>query len=81
MENAAGRVIVATGVKRAVDTRQLQRIISGIDHRMIRERMQTFTRLYHEARLSEEPGRGISFTSMLFLLAHYKLIDDEEALQ
>jgi hypothetical protein len=81
VENAAGRVPVATGVKRAVDTRQLQSIIRGIDHGMVHERRKTFTRLYHEARISEEPGRGISFTAMLFLLAHYKLIKDEDALQ
>jgi hypothetical protein len=31
--------------------------------------------------MSEEPGRGISFTQMLLMLAHYKLINDEDALR
>ena len=38
-----------------------------------------YSRLYHEASISHH-GRGISFTDMLLLLAHHKLIVDREAL-
>jgi hypothetical protein len=79
--NASGRVLTATGVKTAVDVNRLQEIISQIDYNKVRERRRVFARLYNEARISEEPGKGIGFTAMLMLLAHYKLIQDEEALQ
>ena len=78
--NSSGKLLVVTGAKRAVDVRKVEHIISQIDYHQVRERRQLFARLHHEARLSEEPGRGISFTSMLMMLAHNKLIDDEKAL-
>ncbi|KAK8858595.1 hypothetical protein IAR55_002824 [Kwoniella newhampshirensis] len=81
IDNAAGKLLVATGVKRAVDVRRVEAQIAQIDYRQVRDRRQLFSRLYHEARITEEPGRGISFTAMLMMLAHYKLIDDEKALQ
>lgn len=78
--NASGKLLVATGSRRAVDVRRVESIIRQIDFQKVRERRRTFERLYHEARISAEPGRGISFTNMLMMLAHYKLIDDEKAL-
>ncbi|WWC70741.1 uncharacterized protein I206_104692 [Kwoniella pini CBS 10737] len=81
VDNASGRSFVVTGVKRAVDLRRLEDQISQIDYRKVRERRLLFARLYSEAKISEENGRGISFTSMLMMLSHYKLIDDEKALQ
>ncbi|WWC88695.1 uncharacterized protein L201_003608 [Kwoniella dendrophila CBS 6074] len=81
IDNATGKSFVASGVKRAVDIRRLENQIAHIDYRQVRERRHLFGRLYNEAKISEEDGRGISFTSMLMMLAHYKLIDDEKALQ
>ncbi|OCF54943.1 high-affinity cell membrane calcium channel [Kwoniella mangroviensis CBS 10435] len=81
IDNASGKLFVANGVRRAVDIRRLEAQIAHIDYRQVRERRLLFSRLYSEAKISEENGRGISFTSMLMMLAHYKLIDDEKALQ
>jgi hypothetical protein len=81
IENASGRLLVATGKKCAVDIRNVERMVEQVAPALVRERRQLFARLYHEARISEEAGRGISFTSMLFMLAHYKLVEDEKALQ
>jgi hypothetical protein len=72
---------VATGVKRAVDMGRVEAQLAQIDFHNVRQRRHLFARLYNEARISEESGRGISFTKMLIILAHYKLIDDEKALQ
>ncbi|WVQ72778.1 hypothetical protein IAR50_002338 [Cryptococcus sp. DSM 104548] len=80
-ENASNQKFVVQGVKHAVDVRRVAQQISQIDYRQVRERRHIYTKLYNEARISEEPGKGISFTAMLVLLAHYKLIDDEQALQ
>ncbi|KAL7424030.1 calcium channel protein [Cryptotrichosporon argae] len=78
--NASGQLLVASGVRRAVDVRHVEAHIRQIDFREVRRRRHLYARLFNEARISEEPGRGISFTAMLMMLAHYKLIDDEKAL-
>lgn len=63
-----------------IDPVKLQANLNGIDRATIKRRKNLYNRLYHEARISHEPGKGISFTNMLLLLAHHKLIDDKEAL-
>ena len=63
-----------------LDLNKLQRILDGIDYAEVRKRRAVYIRLYHEAVLSHEYGRGMSFTDMLTLLAHHKLIVDSEAL-
>src|SRR5947207_11248314 len=44
----------------------------------IKERRRNFNILYEEAMMSAT-DRGISFTAMLLMLAHYKFIDDNKA--
>ncbi|GJE94122.1 Ion transport protein-domain-containing protein [Phanerochaete sordida] len=63
-----------------VDVNRLQVNVNSIDRQMIKRRKNLWNRLYHEARISYEPGKGISFTNMLLLLAHHKLIVDQDAL-
>ncbi|KAF8585271.1 hypothetical protein K439DRAFT_1632798 [Ramaria rubella] len=63
-----------------IDLSKLHAILSTIDSESIRQRRLLYNRLYHEARLSFERGKGISFTNMLLMLAHNKLITDKEAL-
>lgn len=46
----------------------------------IRERRRNFSILYEEVMISADE-RGISFTAMLLMLAHYKFIDDNKALR
>ncbi|KAJ6452267.1 Ion transport protein-domain-containing protein [Mycena sanguinolenta] len=62
-----------------VDLNKLEKTLKEIDYTAIRKRRAVYARLYHEASISHQ-GRGISFTDMLFLLAHHKLIVDREAL-
>jgi len=64
-----------------VDLWKLQNALSSLDPNFIRQRRALYNRLYHEARLSFERGKGISFTNMLLMLAHNKLITDKEALR
>ena len=58
----------------------MERILDGIDYAEVRKRKAVYIRLYHEASISHEKGLGLSFTKMLTLLAHHKLIVDTEAL-
>ncbi|KAJ6583225.1 hypothetical protein B0H10DRAFT_2340382 [Mycena sp. CBHHK59/15] len=62
-----------------VDLNKLEKILKGIDYTSIRKRRAVYSRLYHEASISQH-GRGISFMDMLLLLAHHKLIVDRDAL-
>ncbi|ORY13758.1 calcium-channel protein CCH1 [Clohesyomyces aquaticus] len=48
------------------------------DIRRRRQRMNTF---YEEVLVSSDPDRGISFTSLLMILAHYKVINDNKSLR
>nr|GAT59750.1 predicted protein [Mycena chlorophos] len=63
-----------------VDLNKLDGVLREIDFNAIRKRRAVYCRLYHEASITHQQGRGISFTDMLFLLAHHKLIVDHEAL-
>ena len=67
-------------VSNGVDLSKLHAALGTIDYASIRARRATYSRLYHEALISHQPGRGIAFTDMLFLLAHHKIIVDREAL-
>jgi hypothetical protein len=67
-------------VVHGLDLGKLESLLNGIDYPTIRKRKAIYSRLYHEAIISHQPGRGISFNDMLLLLAHHKLIIDGEAL-
>ena len=63
-----------------IDLRLLQNSIDRLPVEEIRERRRNYNMLYEEAMISAE-ARGISFTAMLLMLAHYKFIDDNKALR
>jgi len=67
-------------VVEGVDLTKLEQIVDGIDFTEIRKRRALYSHLYHEASISHEHGLGMSFSDMLTLLAHHKLILDAEAL-
>lgn len=71
---------IVTSSHHAVDTRKLTREIGRLDYAKVRARRRQYVRLFNEAKMSQDP-RGVSFTAMLLMLAHYTLIDDEKALQ
>ncbi|KAF8882238.1 Ion transport protein-domain-containing protein [Infundibulicybe gibba] len=71
---------LSSRVVAGIDIHKLSNCLNGIDFSSIRKRRAIYSRLYHEASISHHQGRGISFTGMLLLLAHHKLIVDREAL-
>ena len=62
-----------------IDLGKLSKVLDSIDFAAARKRRAVYSRLYHEANITHN-GLGISFTGMLTLLAHHKLIQDHEAL-
>lgn len=69
-----------TRVVDGIDLNKLNAALNAVDYASIRKRRHTYERLYHEASISHKQGRGISFTNMLLMLAHHKIIVDREAL-
>ncbi|KIK93928.1 hypothetical protein PAXRUDRAFT_828487 [Paxillus rubicundulus Ve08.2h10] len=65
---------------KGVSVRKLNKMLNKIDYSAVRKRRMVYARLYHEASIIYHQGKGISFTEMLLLLAHHKLIVDREAL-
>lgn len=63
-----------------IDLRLLQNSIDRLPVEEIKERRRNFNILYEELMISVDT-RGISFTRMLLMLAHYKFIDDNKALR
>lgn len=63
-----------------LDLQLLSHSINQLPVEEIRERRRNFNILYEEAMMSTDE-RGISFTAMLLMLAHYKIIDDNKALR
>ncbi|KAF9647780.1 hypothetical protein BDM02DRAFT_3187683 [Thelephora ganbajun] len=67
-------------VVQGIDLTKLKSTLDGIDYTAVKEQKALYSRLYHEANVMHHSGKGISFTEMLLLLAHYKLIVDRDAL-
>lgn len=64
-----------------VDLDRLNQRISEIPVHEIRRRRQRLNIFYEEILVSADPERGISFTSVLMILAHYKVINDNKSLR
>lgn len=67
-------------VVQGIDLVKLKQALDGINDTTVKKQKALYSRLYHEANVMHHSGKGISFTEMLLLLAHYKLIVDRDAL-
>lgn len=56
------RTIYSAPIVDNIDIGKLGSILSGIDQRDVAKRRALYNRLYHEATISAESGKGISFT-------------------
>jgi len=82
-KTGGSRVIITSQVNpsNVLDVGALNSRLAKVDWNQLNERKELFNHLYQEALLTEKAGRGISFNRMMLLLAHYKLIEDEQAMQ
>lgn len=64
-----------------VNPGKLANALEDLDVAQVKRRRAVYTRLYHEACLAEEVGKGISFSAMLQIIAHYTLLTDEASLE
>ncbi|KAI1180614.1 ion transporter [Nemania sp. FL0916] len=73
--------IATTSDLSGVDIRKLNERLASIDAEGVRERRRRYNIFYEEVIVSADPVRGISFTSVLMILAHYKIISDSKSLR
>ncbi|KAM0517920.1 hypothetical protein ACHAPS_007971 [Verticillium nonalfalfae] len=64
-----------------VDIDRLNRRLAQIDVVKVRERRRRFNIFFEEVMVSADPDRGISFTTVLMILAHYNIISDSKSLR
>jgi hypothetical protein len=64
-----------------IDLAKLTARLAHIDVNTIRERRRRFDIFFEEVMVSADPDRGISFTSVLMILAHYNIISDSKSLR
>ncbi|KAL1875306.1 hypothetical protein VTK73DRAFT_10203 [Phialemonium thermophilum] len=64
-----------------VDLQKLNRRVAQIDVAKVRERRRRYNIFYEEIMVLADPDKGISFTTVLMILAHYNIINDSKSLR
>ncbi|KAF2691188.1 calcium channel-like protein subunit Cch1 [Lentithecium fluviatile CBS 122367] len=64
-----------------IDLARLNQRLAELPVAEIRRRRQRMNQFYEEVLVSSDPDRGIQFTSLLMILAHYKVINDNKSLR
>jgi voltage-dependent calcium channel len=64
-----------------VDIQKLNQRLAQIDIAKVRERRRRFNIFFEEVMVSADPDKGISFTTVLMILAHYNIISDSKSLR
>jgi voltage-dependent calcium channel len=64
-----------------VDLRKLNARLNELPIQDIQARRQRMNIFYEEVLVSSDPDRGINFTTLLMILAHYKVINESKSLR
>jgi hypothetical protein len=64
-----------------IDLDKLNQRLAQLPVQEIRRRRQRMNAFYEEVIVSSDPDKGIAFTSLLMILAHYKVINDNKSLR
>lgn len=73
--------ISSTSVYGGANLQKLNNRLNRIDVEEVRERRRRYNIFYEEVMVSADPDRGISFTTVLMILAHYNIINDSKSLR
>jgi hypothetical protein len=73
--------VATTSAAMGIDLQKLNERIAKIDGKKVRERRHLYNIFYEEVMVSADPELGISFTSVLMILAHYNIISDNKSLK
>jgi hypothetical protein len=66
---------------REIDINKLNARLAELPIREIRLRRARMNKFYEEVLVSSDHDRGISFNSLLMILAHYNVINDNKSLR
>ncbi|PSR81620.1 calcium-channel protein cch1 [Coniella lustricola] len=72
---------VATNAYGGISIDRLNQRLDQIDVVTVRERRRKYNIFYEEVMVSADPDKGISFTTVLMILAHYNIINDSKSLR
>jgi hypothetical protein len=64
-----------------IDLEKLNRRLAQLPIAEIRRRRRRMNIFYEEVLVSSDPDRGVQFTSLLMILAHHKVINDNKSLR
>jgi hypothetical protein len=64
-----------------IDIISLNRCLEDLPIAEIRRRRRRMNMFCEEVHVSSDPDRGIQFTSLLMILAHHKVINDNKSLR
>ncbi|KAK3079129.1 hypothetical protein LTS18_005671, partial [Coniosporium uncinatum] len=64
-----------------IDIKKLNRRLAELPITEIRRRRARMNKFFEEVLVSSDPDRGIGFNSLLMILAHYKVINDNRSLR
>ena len=68
-------------VTEEIDLRRLAWRLSSLPVDEIRRRRKRMNMFYEEVLVSADPDKGIGFTTLLMILAHHKVINDNKSLR
>lgn len=64
-----------------IDLKKLNERLATLPVREVRKRRDRMNKFYEEVLVSSDPDRGIGFSDLLMILAHYKVINDNKSLR
>lgn len=73
--------IATTNFYNDVDINKLNQRLAKLDVEKVRERRRRYKIFFGEVLVSADPDRGIAFTDVLLILAHYNIINDSKSLK
>ena len=79
--NRHASIASASQYSTGVDLDKLNRRLAQIDVAKVRERRRRFNIFFEEVMVAADPDNGISFTTVLMILAHYNIISDSKSLR
>ena len=74
-------IISKSQYQTGIDLAKLNKRLARLDVAKVRERRRRFNIFFEEVMVSADPERGISFTTVLMIMAHYNIINDSKSLR
>ena len=81
VERVSGLPVEGQHEQREIDLAKLNERLAELPVNEIRRRRARMNKFYEEVLVSSDHDRGIAFTSLLMILAHYKVINDNKSLR